>query len=60
MSSETSFFTTLSGEDKRTNIPSTISSPVWTGGTATLTSFYSGSTQSGSSGNYYYDVFDKV
>ena len=54
------FFTPLEDEDKRTNIPSTISSPVWSGGTATLTSFYTGSTQSGSSGNYYYDVYDKV
>ena len=54
------FFTELSGNDKRTNIPSTISSPVWSGGATTLTSFYTGSAQSGSSGNYYYDVFDKV
>ena len=54
------FFTELQGADKRTNIPSTISSPVWTGGAATLSSFYTGSTQSGSSGDYYYDIFDKV
>ncbi len=57
---ENDFFTELSGNDKRTNIPSTISSPVWSGGATTLTSFYTGSAQSGSSGNYYYDVFDKV
>ena len=57
---EYDFFTELSGNDKRTNIPSTISSPVWSGGATTLTSFYTGSAQSGSSGNYYYDVFDKV
>ncbi len=57
---ENDFFTELSGNDKRTNIPSTISSPVWSGGVTTLTSFYTGSAQSGSSGNYYYDVFDKV
>ena len=60
MSETTNFFTALAGEDKRTNIPSTISSPVWSGGSATLTAFYTGSTQSGSSGNYYYDVYDKV
>ena len=54
------FFTEFIGDDKRTNIPSTISSPVWTGGSATLSSFYTGSDQSGSSGNYYYDLFDKV
>jgi len=57
---EHDFFTELSGTDKRTNIPSTISSPVWSGGVTTLTSFYTGSAQSGSSGDYYYDVFDKV
>ena len=54
------FFTDLSGADKRTNIPSTISSPVWSGGATTLTSFYTGSVQSGSSGEYYYDVYDKA
>ena len=54
------FFTPLNDEDKRTNILSTISSPVWSGGTATLTSFYTSSVQSGSSGDYYYDVYDKV
>ena len=54
------FFTELAGTDKRTNIPSTISSPVWSGGATTLTAFYTGSAQSGSSGDYYYDVFDKV
>jgi hypothetical protein len=54
------FFTDITEEDKRTNVLSTISSPVWSGATATLTSFYTGSTQSGSSGNYYYDIFDKV
>ncbi len=57
---ENDFFTELSGTDKRTNIPSTISSPVWSGGATTLTAFYTGSTQSGSSGDYYYDVYDKV
>ena len=57
---EHDFFTDLAGTDKRTNIPSTISSPVWSGGTTTLTAFYTGSAQSGSSGDYYYDVFNKV
>jgi len=60
MSEIDNFFTTLEGTDKRTNIPSTISSPVWSGGTATLSSFYTGSTQSGSSGAWYYDVYDKA
>jgi len=58
MSDSTTFFTTLAGEDKRTNIPSTISSPVWSGGSATLTAFYTSSVQSGSSGNYYYDIYN--
>ena len=54
------FFTTLESNDKRTNILSTISSPVWSGGTATLTAFYTSSAQSGSSGDYYYDIYDKA
>lgn len=60
MSDNSNFFTDLMENDKRTNILSTISSPVWSGGTATLSSFYTGSTQSGSSGDYYYDVYDKA
>ena len=57
---ESSFYTPLEEDDKRTNILSTISSPVWSGGTGTLTAFYTGSVQSGSSGRYYYDVYDKA
>ena len=60
MSEIDNFFTPLDGTDKRTNIPSTISSPVWSGGVATLTAFYTSSVQSGSSGNYCYDVYDKA
>ena len=60
MSDINNFFTTLEELDKRTNIPSTISSPVWSGGTATLTAFYTSSAQSQSSGDYYYDIYDKV
>ena len=60
MSSIDNFFTLLDTEDKRTNIPSTISSPVWSGGTATLQAFFTSSVQSASSGDYYYDVYDKV
>ena len=54
------FFTGISADDKRTNVLSTISSPVWSGATATLTAFWTGSTQSASSGDYYYDLYDKV
>ena len=58
---ETDYFTELdTTADIRTNILSTISSPVWSGGTATLQTFYSSSVQSASSGDYYYDVYDKA
>jgi len=58
---DTDYFTELDTEaDVRTNILSTISSPVWSGGSATLTAFYSSSVQSASSGDYYYDVYDKA
>jgi hypothetical protein len=39
------------------NIKSTISSGLWSGGVGTLTSFYTQSAQSASSGNYYSDVY---
>ena len=39
------------------NITSTISSGIWSSGANTLTAFYSQSAQSGSSGNYYYDIY---
>ena len=54
------YFTDINAEDKRTNVLSTISSPLWSNGSATLTAFYTGSTQSASSGNYYYDIFNKA
>jgi hypothetical protein len=57
---ESDFYTPILDEDKRTNILSTISSPVWSGGTATLTAMYTSSVQSASSGHYYYDVYDKA
>ena len=50
------YFTGINAEDKRTNVLSTISSPLWSNGSATLTAFYTGSTQSASSGQYYYDI----
>ena len=60
MSEIDNFFTPLLDTDKRTNVPTIISSPVWSGGAATLSSFHTGSAQSQSSGDYYLDVFDKV
>jgi hypothetical protein len=57
---ESDFFTPILDEDKRTNILSTVSSPVWSGGTATLTAMYTSSVQSASTGDYYYDVYNKA
>ena len=54
------FFTPIGSDDKRTDVLSTISSPLWSNGSATLTAFYTGSVQSGSSGNYYYDIYNKA
>tara|TARA_Y100000034_G_scaffold61626_1_gene74819 strand:+ start:3575 stop:4648 length:1074 start_codon:yes stop_codon:yes gene_type:complete len=47
------FFT---DEDKLENVVSTIAEPVWTGNTATLTTFFTGSVQNSNSGKYYADV----
>ena len=44
-------------EDIITSIQQTISSGMWSGGTGTLSSFYTSSVQSGSTGQYYYDVY---
>ncbi|MAG27129.1 hypothetical protein CMI47_16455 [Candidatus Pacearchaeota archaeon] len=64
MSGVSNFFTDLNPEDKRTNIISTVSAPLWSNGVTNLndssTGFYTSSVQSGSSGNYYYDVYDKA
>ena len=37
-----------------------VSSGMWSGGTGTLTSFHTSSTQSGSTGEHYYDVYNGV
>ena len=39
------------------NLKQTVSSGMWSGGATTLTAFYTFSTQSGSSGDYFYDVY---
>ena len=39
------------------NIKSVISSGIWSGGSNTLTTFYTQSAQSDASGDYYYDVY---
>ena len=60
MSTNNSFFTPFDETDKRTNIVSVISAPLWSSGVGTMTTFHTGSTQSASSGDYYYDVYNKV
>ena len=39
------------------NIKATVSSGIWSGGVGTLTTFFSQSAQSSSTGNYFYDVY---
>ncbi len=39
------------------NIKATVSSGIWSGGAGTLTTFFSQSAQSSSTGNYFYDVY---
>ena len=39
---------------------SIVSSGMWSGGVGTLTAFHTSSTQSGSTGEHYYDVFQGV
>jgi len=44
-------------EDVITDINQTVSSGLWSGGVGTLQAMHTSSTQSGSSGKYYYDVY---
>jgi len=44
-------------EDIVTDINQTVSSGLWSGGIGTLQAMHTSSTQSGSSGKYYYDVY---
>ena len=39
------------------NMKQVVSSGMWSGGTGTLTTFFTGSAQSSSNGQYYYDVY---
>jgi hypothetical protein len=45
------------GNDVISNVKDTVSSGMWENGTGTLTAFYTSSTQSGSSGEHYLDVY---
>ncbi len=47
----------LVSSDVVTNVKDTISSGMWENGSGTLTAFYTSSTQSGSSADYYLDVY---
>jgi hypothetical protein len=51
-------FTTFEDDDKIPGQISVLSSGMWSGGVGTLTSFYTSSTQSGSTGVHYYDVYN--
>ena len=43
-------------QDVVSNLRQTVSSGMWSGGTGTLTTFFTSSTQSSSNGQYYYDM----
>ena len=44
-------------QDIVSNLRQTVSSGMWSGGTGTLTTFFTSSTQSSSNGQYYYDLY---
>lgn len=58
MSIFTNFNTDIVEGDIKTGNISVVSSGMWSGGIGTLTSFYTSSTQSGSTGAHYYDVYN--
>ena len=49
----------LESSDIVSNVSDTVSSGMWQDGSGTITTFYTSSTQSGSSGAYYLDVYSK-
>jgi hypothetical protein len=49
----------LESSDVLSNVSDTVSSGMWQDGSGTITTFYTSSTQSGSSGAYYLDVYSK-
>ena len=53
-------FTRFEDDDKIPGQVNIVSSGMWSGGIGTLTSFYTSSTQSGSTGEHYYDVYNGV
>ena len=55
-----SIFTPFEDEDIIPGQVNTVSSGMWSGGVGTLTAFHTSSTQSGSTGEHYYDVYNGV
>lgn len=49
-------FKLFDDKDKVENVVNTVAEPMWSDATATLTTFYTGSTQNSNTGKYYYDV----
>ena len=49
-------FKSFEEQDRVENVKSTVAAALWSDGTTTLTTFYTGSTQDSNSGKYYYDV----
>jgi len=57
MATQQGIFTSIEENDKITSQISIVSSGMWSGGVGTLTSFHTSSVQSGSTGQYYLDVY---
>lgn len=55
-----SIFTNFEPDDIIPGQVSVVSSGMWSGGVGTLTAFHTSSTQSGSTGEHYYDVYNGV
>ena len=51
-------FTRFEDDDKIPGQVNIVSSGMWSGGIGTLTSFYTSSTQTGSSGAHYFDIYN--
>lgn len=60
MAQQEGIFTTFDDDDKVTSQISIVSSGMWSGGVGTLTSFYTSSTQSGSTGQHYLDAYNGI
>ena len=57
MATQQGIFTTIEENDKVTSQISIVSSGMWSGGVGTLSSFHTSSVQSGSTGQFYLDVY---